>query len=390
MSDQNNSSKPIEKQPAGRPKRPTILTILLVLLSVLFVLSALLTLISYDVWRVAFNPPLVKQMLADEFIESDLAPRILEDLSIRRTKERIEQGEALSGVDEPDIELLVSFVGFEDWAEIKELIVTDDFIIHLISVSVDGLYAWIDSPDPLPGFVWEMTPLKDRLVGQAGEDSIMIAYHTMPECTPEEIDDFLSRLAAMPPGVEVLYNLCQFPDPYREDQIDDYINALIDVNANVPPEYDFNQMLGSMPGLSAGAALIKGLLRAVRFLGMWGWILPLGFLGLIVAIGVRSLRDAGNWLGIPLTVTGLFTIGLHFLARMSLGGFVTARLGAEMSPLLRTEVSASLARLSNFFFQPLLVEGGILLGIGVILIVLGLTVKKKPKQITIPESAEDL
>ena len=382
MSDQNNVSKTIENQPLRAKKRPALLTILLVLLSILFVLSTLLTLIGYDIWRVAFDPPLVKQILRDEFIESDLVPRILEDLSIRRTKERIEQGEALSGVDEPDIQLLVSFVRFEDWAAIKELIVADDFITHLVSVSVDGLYAWIDSPDPLPGFVWGMSPLKDRLVGQEGKDAIMIAYHALPACTPEEIDDFLSRLAAMPPGVEVLYNLCQFPDPYREDQIDDYVNALVDVNANVPPEYDFNQMLGSMPGASTSTALIKSLLRGVRFLGQWGWILPLVLLGLIAVVGVRSLKDAGNWLGIPLAVSGLLTIGLSFLARMSLGDFVSARLGAEMSPLLRTELSASLGRLSNFFFQPLLVEGSILLVIGLVLFVLGLIVKRKPAQVS--------
>ncbi len=379
MSSQKESSAVIENQPQAHQKRPAILIILLVVLSILFVLSALLTLISYDVWRVAFDPPLVKEMLADEFIESALVPRILEDLSIRRARQRIEQGEALSGVDEPDIELLVSFVGFEDWSEIKELIVSDEFIIHLISVSVDGLYAWIDSPDPLPSFLWEMAPLKDRLVGQEGEAAIMTAYLALPDCTPEQIDDFLSRLAAMPPGVEVLYNLCQFPEPYREDQIDDYINALIDVNANVPPEYDFNAMLGSMPGVGAGGPLVKGLLRGVRFLGMWGWILPLGLLGLTAAVGVRSLRDAGNWLGIPLVVSGVLTIGLYFLARMSLGGFAAARLGAEISPLLRTEVSASLTRLSNFFFQPLLVEGSILLGIGVILVVLGVSIKQKPE-----------
>jgi hypothetical protein len=382
MSDQNKSSKKIEEQTVKAKKRPTILTILLVLLSILFVLSTLLTLIGYDIWRVAFDPPLVKQILADEFIESDLAPRILEDMSIRRTRARIEQGEALSGVDEPDIQLLVSFVRFEDWAAIKDLIVTDDFITHLISVSVDGLYTWIDSPDPLPSFVWGMSPLKDRLVGQEGKDAIMIAYHALPACTPEEVDDFLSRLAAMPPGVEVLYNLCQFPDPYREDQIDDYVNALIDVNANVPPEYDFNQMLGSMPGGSASTALVKSLLRGMRFLGQWGWILPLVLLGLIAAVGVRTLKDAGNWLGLPMAVSGLLTIGLYFLTRTSLGGFVAARLGAEMSPLLRTELSASLGRLSIFFFQPLLIEGAILLGIGLVLFVLGMIMKKKPAQVS--------
>jgi hypothetical protein len=83
-----------------------------------------------------------------------------------------------------------------------------------------------------------------------------------------------------------------------------------------------------------------------------------------------------------MAVSGLLTIGLYFLTRTSLGGFVAARLGAEMSPLLRTELSASLGRLSIFFFQPLLIEGAILLGIGLVLFVLGMIMKKKPAQVS--------
>lgn len=368
-----NTTPTTDKESAKRPAR----TFLLVLLSILFVISALVTVINYDVWRVFFNPPLIKGILTDEFIESDLVPRVLEDFSARRAEQRVERGEALSGVDEPDIQLLLSYVGFEAWTEIKNLIITDDFIIHLVSVSVDGIYKWLDSPDPLPAFVWEMTPIKDRLVGQDGEDAIMTAYRSMPECTPEELEDFHSRLATMPPGVEILYNLCQFPDPWEEDQIGDYVNALIDFNQNVPEAYDFNQLLEGSMAARGAARLIKTALKLNQFLGPWGWTISLALLILIALIGVRSLNDAAKWLGIPILISGILILGIHFLIAGQVPDLIAGRLASQLSPLLITEISASIGQLTVHVFQPLLVEGLVLSGIGLVLIIIGALVKKK-------------
>lgn len=372
-----SEAKPKNSSVLEKSKPKTAKTILLILLSILFVISTLLTLISYDVWRVLFNPPLIKSILVDEFIQSDLVPRVLEDLSAQRALQRVERGESLSGVDEPDIQLLVSFVDFEAWTEIKNLIISNEFITHLVSVSVDGIYEWLDAPDPLPTFVWEMTPIKDRLVGEEGEEAIMTAYRTMPECTPEEIDDFQSRLAAMPPNVEVLYNLCQFPDPWQEDQVDDYINALIDVNQNVPAAYDFNQMLESNMAAGNVPHLAKTTVRILRILGQWGWIVSVALIILIAVIGVRSLNSAGKWLGIPILISGALPIVLHFLVRNQFFELVMGRFTTQMSPLLRTEISNSINRLTGHFLQPLLIEGVVLLGVGLILLVIGLLAKQK-------------
>jgi len=369
MSEEHISSNQKEPGAQKAKRKPVIVIILLVILSIVFVLTTMSAVFSYDVWRVAFNPPLVKQMLTDEFIESPLIPRVLEDISLRRAEERVESGESLSGVDEPDIVLLLSFVGYEEWAQIKELIVTDAFVTHLVSISVDGIYDWIDSDNPTPQFVWEMEELRERLVGEQGEQAIMIAYEQLPECTDEEIDDFTSRLAAMPPGVEALYNLCQFPDPWREDQFDDYLNALVDINQNMPEEYDFGQMLGGV-GLAGGNIMaVKVFLRVVRFIGHWGWIAPLGILLLILIIGVRSLSDLGKWLGVPLVISGAFVIGAAFLARAQLLALITNAIAMQMSDLLRTEVEASFTRLSGYIFQPITIQGAIMLGVGALLVI---------------------
>jgi hypothetical protein len=317
-------------------------------------------------------------------------PRVLENISLRRAQERIDKGESLSGVNEPDIILLISFVDFEQWSEIKDLLVEDEFITHLISVSVDGIYTWLDSPDPVPQFVWDMAPLKDGLVGQAGEDAIMVAYGALPECTDQELADFESRLAAMPPGVEILYNLCQFPEPHREDQVDDYIHALIDINQNVPAEYDFGQMLGGGTAVNPGATLVKVMLRAARTLGPFLWVVPLALLALIAAIGVRSLGDAGRWLGIPLLIGGGLVVGGTLLTRASLLSALFTRLGGDtMSTLLRAELERSFYRLSGYVFQPMWIQGAVLAGVGLVLVVAWIIWGGKKKEKVEVEEGEE-
>ena len=374
----NTEKKPKnqENTPAPqRKKKPAGVVFLLVLLSILLVLTSLVAVFGYDIWRVIFNPTLVKQLLTDEILNSPLVARVLEDMSIRRAQERVESGEALSGVNEPDVELLLSYVGYEEWEQIKDLLITEEFVTHLISVSVDGIYFWIESDDPAPIFVWDMSELKTRLVGQQGEDVIWIAFEQMPECEPKEIADFTTRLALTPPGVEVLYNLCQFPEPWEEDQINDYINALIDINQNIPEEYDFNQLLDSERLSGESLATVKSVLSIMQSFGQWILIIPLMLLLLILLIGVRSWDNLGKWLGIPLLICGTLIAGTAALAKPTLLRLLLNAISTQMSSILRSELKASLTRLLNHIFQPILRQGAIILGVGVLLIVVMIVAK---------------
>jgi hypothetical protein len=362
-----------------RPSRETALPlqILAGLTAVLFILVAVLGIIGYDTYRTLFNPTLVKQILTNEVLHTDLAPSVLEYVSENRAKERIASGEALSGVDEPDIVLLLSYLDAKDWREIKDLILTDDFLTHLVSVSVDGIYQWIDSSDPFPDIQLDLTTLKERLTGEAGLQVILIAFSKMPVCTQKEIDDFQARLASMPPGVEVLYNLCQFPDPWYEDQIGDYQNALIDFNQNFPDLLNFSELASTGEGAEgSNLTLMKTTLLLIRGIAQWGWALAVILLGFIGLVAVRTLRSLGGFIGIPLLLTGLL-VGVFYLAvRPFLPGWITNSLSSSAPPLFHQEVTRGVALLTNQIFQPMLAEAGILAGIGLVLVIL-MFIKRK-------------
>lgn len=363
----------------AKPKKKSsgFVTALAVILAIIFVFVATIGLIGFNVWRVLFNPTLVKETLTEEVTTSQIVPSTLEMFSEWRAQARVDNKEALSGVTEPDIVLLLSFLKAEDWKEIKDLLITDEFVIHLISTSIDGIYRWIDSEDIWPQITWDMTQLKQQMSGQNGEDAITVAYLKLPIATEEDIADFKSRLAKVPPGVEVLYNLAQFPEPWHEDQINDYIDALDDAAENISEKFVFSEVFGmslSIPDTSL--ILAKNLLRLIRNLALTSWIAALVLLLLIAAIKVRSKRTLGKFIGIPLAISGIIAMVMALVMQPMIIKLVTSNLLESISEYAHNEISNSLVRLSLVFFTPLLIQGAVIAGIGVLLIVLMFVIKK--------------
>lgn len=357
----------------------TALRFLAAILAVMFVLAALVGMIGFDVWRVLFDPPVVKQVLSREVISSDIVPAILQVFSEQLAAERTRTEAALSGVNEPDILRLIALIDANGWRKIKQLLLTDAFLSDLVSASVDSIYAWIDSNDPQPTFIWDLSPLKARLAGEQGPQVILVAYAALPVCTQAEIDDFQQRLARAPQGVEVLYNLCQFPAPWHDDQVSDYLSSLLAVNQNIPARFDFGALLSQDPDPDpAASAALKSQLRLLRSVAQWSWLVAVGLLALILALAVRSLRSLGQFVGIPLLISGGLALLTVWGGQATVAGLFTGRLlEPTSSALLRAEIERSLLHLAAEFFQPLLIQGLVFGAIGVLLIVIMILKKNK-------------
>lgn len=363
------------QQTTETPKKKTR-SGLFVTLAILLGLFIVIGLLSFNAWRVLFNPSLVKESLTEEFITSELVPATLEVFSTWRAKQRFENKESLSGVNEPDIVLLVSFMKAAEWREVKELLITDDFIINTVSSSVDGLYAWIDSKDIWPDINWDMELVKQRLSGQEGRDAVLIAYHALPEATDEDIADFKHRLSQVPPGVEILYNLCQFPDKWngkkvdwREDQIADYMDALASVNDNLPAIFNFSTEFGQSAS-EENLILVKTFLRAIRITALAGGLLVVALIALIAGLKVRSRKALGKYVGIPLLAGGALVVLLALIGRPGIIAAVKGVLLSAVSDYARLEISNSLTRLMSVYFLPLLIQGAVIAGIGLLLLLL--------------------
>ena len=307
---------------------------------------------------------MLKRIVTDEVVESDLIPVALEWFSDRRAQPRVDAGEALTGIDEPDIVLLISFLDRDDWRQVKQEILTADILASWVSVAVDGVYDWIDSEDRVPHVTFDLQPFIDRVNSEHGVNSILIAYGNLPPCTDEQIADMKARLDAAPAGTEVLYNLCEFPDPWHEDQFNDYVDGLEDVVENVPAEFALTEELVESYGgaITDRPLVLKDQLRLVRMLMRWAWAVPTVLVILIVLLRVRSLRDLARRLGVPLLLGGVLTL----LPPLTYRGLITKLLASQVlvfaPEVILQEATRSALRLVSEIFRPMLMQA-IIIGI---------------------------
>lgn len=360
----------MDKKSSEPKEAPFLVKALAFLLALVLVVGLPLFLLVFDVWRVVFNPPLIKNFITYEVVSSDLIPVGLEWFSDRRAQERVQKGEALTGIDEPDIVLLLSFLNRDDWRTIKQELLTDEFLTHVVSVTVDGVYAWIDTTDRVPQITWDLQALIDRVDSEHGTNAIVVAYNKPPPCTQEQIDDYLYRLSLVPPGVEVLYNLCQFPPPWYEDQFSDYKNALFKVVANLPPQFALTDELARVADQGGvGPDAIKGQLRLIRTLGNLAWLLPLILLLLIVAVIVRSLKTLSRWIGAPLIVGGFLALLPTLVYRWLIANVLAAGALSETPEIIKPEVIRVITRAADEIFKPMMLQAIVIMALGLIVVV---------------------
>lgn len=342
------------------------------LFALLFIVGMLLAILAFDVGRVVFNPPLVKRVLSEIVTESDLIPAALAWFSESRAAHRYDSGQAEAWVGEPDVAQLIMFMGVDDWRRIRWEVLPDEILVEWVSVTVDGVYDWIDSDDRVPEIVWNLQPLIRLIDSQHGVTSITIAYEALPPCSEGQITNFKNRLAAAPAGTEVLYNLCQFPDPWYEDQFGDYIESLEDLAANVPATFALTGELARTTDTEGvGPETLKTQLRLIR---KWMKLAPLLLiipLVFILILAVRSLNGLGLWWGIPLTLGSLLTLLLALVYRLIVIAVLSVGPLSETPPLIREEAIAGILRLAGEVFRPMLWQSLVILILGLALILAG-------------------
>jgi hypothetical protein len=361
-----------------------------VILVFILLIAIPLAILAFDVGRVVFNQPLVKRVVTEIVTESDLIPAALAWFSETRARERYAGGEAEAWVEEPNIVSLIEFMDIVDWREIRWEVLTNKILTEWTSITVGGTYEWIDSDDRVPDIQWSMESFIRLVDSEHGTRSISIAYSALPSCKEDQISDFKTRLAAAPPGTEVLYNLCEFPDPWHEDQFGDYLESLEDLIANIPRRFDLTVRLSRVQDTAGvGPDAIKTQLRLIRWLMKLAPLIPVALLFLILVFEVRSLRSFGQWWGIPLTIGGVFTLLVALTYRPLVTVLLIAGPLSETPELIREEVLSGMLTLASYIFKPMLWQSLAVLAVGLVLILIGSVSKPKIDQIKAKQQAAE-
>ncbi len=346
---ENEQEEP--QQPGGLAKALSIL------LAVLIALVVPLSLLAWDIYRTVFNAPLMKRVLTDIVTNSDLIPVALEWYANVRAEARAETTSAIPWVDEPDIIELLAILDLDDWFAERREVLPNEILTPWVHTTVDGTYAWIDSTYRNPQIIWAMQALKARINSEHGHNAIQIVYDALEPCTPDQIADLRARLAAAPEGKDVPYNLCAFPEPWTEDQFDDYHAALLDVVAQVPLEFHLTGELEAVEDVQGvGPGTLKGQLRLARTIGRFAPLVGLALLLIATLWSLKRWRAFGLRWSIALLIGGLALLALALLYAT----LIIALLGrgplSEVPPLVLAEARGGIVRIGREIFGPALIQ----------------------------------
>ena len=319
-----------------------------------------LALVMFNTGRVLFDAPLVKRVVTREVTESDLVPAVLRWLTYRRAQERVMTGEAKTAIDEPDVLKALEFPTIENWRVIKMVVMPNQFLETWTATTLDGLYTWVDNNDPLPQITLDFKPWKDYNRSPHADKAIQIVYDSLPPCQQPDIDDFLKRLAAAPPGKEVLYNLytpCMFPMPWKPDQNQDYLSERERIIAAAPDRFFLTQELSRVQKeTGVGAETLKGQIRLIRTAANLSIVVPIGLLLLLFLLTFRSPLAVTRWIGLPLLVGGLLTLLPALAYQPLVNAILIAGPMSEVPNEVRTEFLRAFGVLLAEIFRPMLYQ----------------------------------
>lgn len=351
------------------------------LLVLLFLITLPLALLAFNLGRVLFDAPLVKRVVTQEVTQSDLIPVTLRWFAQRRAQERVLTGEAQTAIREPDALKAMEFVSVETWRKIRLEVMPNHFLEGWTAVTIDGLYGWLDTKDPLPNVVIDLREWKKYARSEHGWKAIQMVYDSLPPCKQADIDDFLKRLAAAAPGQEVLYNLytpCMFPDPWKPDQNQDYLDSRDEIIDNAADRFFLTQELSQVEKQTGvGAETIKNQILVIRTAANLSIIVPLAMLALLAVLALRSQMDLARWLGLPIVVGGVLALLPTLVYQPLISHLLTLGPMSEVPAQVRTEFARAFGVLLAEAFNPMMLEAIAITVVG--LVIVGVGIARKPR-----------
>jgi hypothetical protein len=176
-----------------------------------------------------------------------------------------------------------------------------------------------------------------RGLEQRGAEAILSALRTQPVCTADQISQLALDLAASKPP-RVLF-VCR-PPQELELLIQPILSRGTSIQAALIPEI---VSLGELPTLS-GVNLTRSI-PLTRTLMRTSGLLPMVLLLALTLVIVRGWKSWLLWWGIPLVLTGIFTLGLSALGLPLLAGTIQQQITERMPPLLLPEIAATVQTL---------------------------------------------
>jgi hypothetical protein len=333
------------------------------LLAGAFVVTLPLSLVAFNIGRVAFSPERMTTLLLETINETGgLRQLVIESLTTK------------TGNAEPgglDLAGALEFLTPQERDYLGEKLTPPGWAQAQLGALVAGVYEWIDNDRDRPSFVVDITDLKVALLAGGASDLVETVVDSWPPCSVADI-------AGMSVGAllgEQSLKFCEPPEPLRSGLVG-LINASVAVSLRSLPD-QISLSASDSAAATPQVMQAKERLRRIRFLAGWSWLLSPVMLGLVMALVIRSWRGWGLWWGIPLLAGALLTLATMIGVRVAVEGLARSALGeAAMPAWIAQMIHALITAMMVVVFRRVAFQAGVLLLVGALVLAGGLLLQR--------------
>lgn len=332
---------------------------LAVVFAILFVIAALTALFLFNLERKAFNAETYQQAFANEEFYERL-PAILAE-SLASTMQTKSLPVSMRGLTE------------QNWETFLRALLPPATLKTMGDEALDSVFAYLNRKSD--SAVLSLAPLKEQMTGENGIQAVLDLMRTQPDCTLQQIAQMSLALLS-----QQELSLCN-PPQAADGIIRPIIHAQLQIATLAIPD----QVTLASADSATGKPDPRQRLELIRVGMRLSPLAPLALLLILTLLAVRSLRDWLQWWGYPLLIAGVLAALLALAASPVVSAILlrilAMRLPAYLPAVLLNDSGQLAAAIVGQMLKPVALEGLILGGIGLILVIFAFAVRPRKEAI---------
>ena len=327
----------------------------------LFVIAGVPVLLLFNIERKAFSSATYKQAFENQQLYERM-PALL--------------AAALSGVLSQNGALppFLKELTVDEWQATISTLLPPEELRAMTDQTLDSAFDYLNFQSN--SVVISLLPIKARLAGDGGMNIVRGFLRTQPDCTLEQLTQMglgllSGNIALCNPPEEAI----GFFAPFIQSQLQTITATFPDQIALVP---------GTESGTPNDPRLkLQWVRSGILFSPFFLFLLLLA----IAVFAVRSVRDLMVWWGWPLLITGGLAAMIALVGAPLIGAVLQLIIqiygAAFLPPLLASAIAETARAVAGQMLVPVILQGSVLAAIGLMMVILGMLLRKRERIVVI-------
>ncbi len=324
--------------------------------AILLIITGVAALLAFNIERKAFVSRTYKQA----FENQHLYERMPEVLGIALSNS-IAQRQGNNG--------LLKLITPEQWSTTLTTILPPEELKALTNKVLDSTFDYLNGKTD--AVVISLQPFKQYMTGPAGVEAVKQILATQPDCTSDQLTQM--AFAALTGGDLILCN----PPPQALQLMTPLIETQLQIVTSAFP--DEATLFSSMDRDSTGD--LRPRLNFIRLIMKLSPLLPFILLLVIPLFAVRTLTQLLTWWGWPLLVAGMASLLTALFGSPALAWIIQKLIQRQgtgfLQPILSKAIAETAGEITRQMLRPVVIEGAVLAGLGLGMILITVFMKKK-------------